>query len=252
MKLIDTNVSFGEWPFGTVGITSAKRLRNHLDSCSIKTALVSHLATILNPEPDHGNQRLFRALKNEKELIPVPVINPALADWRERLDQYRDRYAIKAIKVFPNFHRFHLPSPTMDRLVEYTREHRIRLMINIRMVDERHQYFGLKIDGVTLKSLADFSARHGDLKFLCLGLYRPEILELADQCGNFLTDFSFADWQFLLEELLGKLPVERILFGSHSPIMVTRSNVDQLRCANIPQSRIRKIGRDNAKKFFGL
>jgi len=252
VKLFDTNVSFGEWPFGTVGITSARRLRESLEDCSIETALVSHLAAIFNPEPDHGNQRLFRALRNEKNLIPVPVINPTLADWRDLLDQYRDRRAIKAIKVFPNFHRFRLDSPAMDRLVDYTREQEIRLLVNIRMVDERHQYFGLRIDGVTVRSLSAFSRRHGDLRYLCLGLYRPEILELADQCDNFLTDFSFADWQYLLEELLGKLPVERILFGSHSPLMVSRSNVDQLRCANISRARIRRIGRDNAKKFFGL
>jgi predicted TIM-barrel fold metal-dependent hydrolase len=252
VKLIDTNVSLGEWPFGTVGITSARRLREHLTASSIETALVSHLATVLNPEPDHGNQRLFKALRNEPTLVPVPVINPVLADWRELLDQYLDCHGIKAIKVYPNFHRFRLASPAMDRLVEYTRNHQIRLLVNIRMVDERHQYFGLKIDGVTLKSLADFSRRHDDLKFLCLGLYRPEILELADRCGNFLTDFSFADWQFMLEEVLEKLTVDRVFFGSHSPIMITQSIADQLTRSPLTQARIRKIGHDNAKRFFKL
>lgn len=251
-KLIDTNVSLGEWPFATVGLTSARSLRKHLEASGIGTALVSHLATVFNPEPDHGNQRLFKALRTEPQLIPVPVINPALADWRERLDQYRDRQAVPAVKVYPNFHRFQLASPTMDRLVAYARDHGIRLMINIRMADERLQYFGLKINGVTLKSLADFSARHVDLKFLCLGLYRPEILELADRCGNFRTDFSFADWQFMLEELLTKLSVDRIFFGSHSPIMITQSIADQLTRSRLTPARIRRIGRDNAKKFFRL
>jgi predicted TIM-barrel fold metal-dependent hydrolase len=252
VKLIDTNVSLGEWPFGTVGITSGRRLREHLAASSIDTALVSHLATILNPEPDHGNQRLFKALRNEPALVPVPVINPALADWRDLLDQYRESHGIKAVKVYPNFHRFRLASTAMDRLVEYTRKHQIRLLVNIRMVDERHQYFGLKIDGVTLKSLTAFSRRHGDLSFLCLGLYRPEILELADQCGNFLTDFSFADWQFMLEEVLAKLSVDRVFFGSHSPIMITQSIADQLTRSPLAPAKIRKIGRDNARKFFGL
>jgi predicted TIM-barrel fold metal-dependent hydrolase len=252
VKLIDTNVSLGEWPFGTVGLTSARILRKRLNASSIGTAFVSHLATVFNPEPDHGNQRLFKALRNEPDLIPVPVINPGLADWRDLLDQYRASRSIKAVKVYPNFHRFHLASPTMDRLVDYTRKHQIRLMINVRMVDERHQYFGLKINGVNLNSLVGFSRRHGDLKFLCLGLYRPEILELADQCGNFLTDFSFADWQFMIEEVLGKLSVDRVFFGSHSPIMITQSIADQLTFSPLTRTRIRKIGHDNAKKFFGL
>lgn len=251
-KLIDTNVSLGEWPFATVGLTSARSLKNHLASSDIGTALVSHLATVFNPEPDHGNQRLFKAVRNEPSLIPVPVINPGLADWRDLLDQYRDRHAIKAVKVYPNFHRFRLASSAMDRLVAYTRDHGVRLIINIRLADERHQYFGLKINGVTLKSLTDFSARHGDLKFLCLGLYRPEILELADQCGNFLTDFSFADWQYMLEEVLTKLSVDRVFFGSHSPIMITQSIADQLTRSRLTPAKIRRIGHDNAKKFFGL
>jgi predicted TIM-barrel fold metal-dependent hydrolase len=251
-KLIDTNVSLGEWPFATVGLTSARSLTRHLEASGIGTALVSHLATVFNPEPDHGNQRLFKAVRNEPTLVPVPVINPVLADWRDLLDRYRDRHAIKAVKIYPNFHRFRLTSTAMDRLVAYTRDHGIRLIINIRMVDERHQYFALKINGVTLKSLADFSARHGDLKFLCLGLYRPEILELADQCGNFRTDFSFADWQFLLEELLTKLSVNRIFFGSHSPIMITQSIADQLTRSRLTPAKIRRIGHENAKAFFDL
>jgi len=252
MRLIDTNVCLGEWPFGTVGITSARRLREHLAASSIETAMVSHLATILNPEPDHGNRRLFKALRNEPTLVPVPVINPALGDWRDLLDRYRDIHPIKAVKIFPNFHRFRLASPTTDRLVEYTRLHGIRLMVNIRMCDERHQYFGLKIDGVTVKSLTDFSARHTDLRFLCLGLYRPEILKLGDVCGNFLTDFSFADWQFMLEEVLAKLTVDRVFFGSYSPIMVTQSIADQLTRSRLTKAKIRRIGRDNAVRFFGL
>ncbi len=252
MKLIDINVSYGEWPFGNTGITNAAKLRTQLSAAGIGKALVSHLAPIFNPEPDHGNRRLFKALRKQDDLFPVPVINPDLADWRDLLDQYRDRHLIKAIKVFPNFHRFRLTGSAMDRLVEYTRTHGIRLLINIRMVDERLQYFGLKIDGVTLKSLEDFSARHEDLKFLCLGLYRPEILELADRCGNFRTDFSFADWQFMLEEVLEKLSIDRVFFGSHSPIMITRSIADQLTCSRLTKAQIRRIGHDNAKNFFGL
>ena len=250
--LIDTNVSFGEWPFGTVGIANAAKLRSRLTGAGIGTALVSHLAPIFNPEPDHGNRRLFQALRQQDDLIAVPVINPTLRGWEELLDRYREEHGVRVIKVFPNFHRYTLASPAMDRLVDTVRTHDLRLMVNIRMVDERHQYFALKIKGLTVKSLAGFSQRHGDFKYLCLGLYRPEILELAGQCGNFLTDFSFADWQYLLDELLGRLPAERILFGSHTPLMVTQANVDHLRCSGLAPSKLRKIGSANAKRLFGL
>ncbi|MEZ5276970.1 MAG: hypothetical protein R3F07_11370 [Opitutaceae bacterium] len=250
--LIDTNVCFGEWPFGTVGITNAAKLRQRLTAAGIGTALVSHVAPIFNPEPDHGNQRLFTALRKQDDLIAIPVVSPVLRGWEDLLDRYREQQGIRAIKVFPNFHRFSLTGPAMDRLVDYVRSHDLKLMVNIRMVDERHQYFGLKIAGVRVRDLASFSRRHGDFKYLCLGLYRPEILELAEKCGNFLTDFSFADWQYLIEELLGKLPAERIVFGSHTPLMVTQANVDHLRCSGIAKSTMRKIGSANAKRFFGL
>ena len=37
MKLIDSNVSLGEWPFGTIGITSARNLKKHLEASGIET-----------------------------------------------------------------------------------------------------------------------------------------------------------------------------------------------------------------------
>ena len=52
--------------------------------------------------------------------------------------------------------------------------------------------------------------------------------------------------------VLEKLSVDRVFFGSHSPIVITQSIADQLTRSRLTQPKIRKIGHDNAKKFFGL
>ena len=250
--LIDTNVSWGHWPFADFPTRSIAELDTHLAKQRVSHALVSPLETLFLPDPDRHNRALIHATRKYERLIPVPVLNLAMPNWREILDDYRSLVALKAVKLYPNFHNYTLASRSCAELVEYLRAHNIRLVLNIRMVDERHQYFGLKIKGVPLKQIAVFANRFPDFHFLCAGLYLPEIRELAAQCGNFLTEMSFADWHDLINKLLEHLPAERLVFGSHTPLMTTEANTYKLEAAPISKELKQQIGSENAKKFFDL
>ncbi|EDY81090.1 Amidohydrolase family [Verrucomicrobiia bacterium DG1235] len=252
MTFIDTNVSYGHWPFARQPKRSVKQLESHLQKHGIQQALVSHLETLFVPDPNPTNRELIHACKRYENLIPVPVINLAMPDWLRNLEAYRNLTNIKAVKLYPNFHNFSLNSTRCRELTQYLSESGIRLIINIRMVDERHQYHGLKIKGVSTKQLLTYANRFPDFKFLCTGLFRPEILELAEKCPNLLTDLSFADWHDLINGLLETVSPDRLFFGSHTPLMVTKANTYKLEVADIPKATKRKIASGNAKAFFRL
>lgn len=250
--LIDTNASFGHWPFAQLPFDSLRDLDAHFAAQGVERALLSSLDTIFLPDPDSSNLKLIEATRDYPRFVPVPIVNLAMANWREILDAYRESAPLHAVKLYPNFHNYTLASRRCAELVDYLAEHDIRLILNIRMVDERHQYFGLKIKGVPLKQIAAFAQRFPDFHFLCVGLYLPEIQELAKRCENFLTDMSFADWHDLINKLLQSLPAERLVFGSHTPLMNTEANTYKLQAAPISEELKQRIGYANARSFFRL
>ena len=250
--LVDVNVSCGHWPFVRLPARDLPALDSLLEKSGIKQALVSPLEAVFLPDPDVCNRELFDSILPYQRLLAVPTINLAMPDFLENLDYYRQRAGLKAVKLYPNFHNYSLRSRRVEKLVAYLETNDIRLIINVRLVDERHQYFGLKIKGLATRQIADFGYKYPSIQFLCTGLYLPEIEELAPVCPNFSTDMSFADWHDLIPRLLESLPADRLFFGSHTPLMVTEANAAKLRMADIPESTRRQIGRENAERFFCL
>ncbi|MDQ8198021.1 amidohydrolase family protein [Pelagicoccus enzymogenes] len=252
MTFIDSNLSIGRWPFASLPQRSPQQLTTHLQKHQIQTGLVSHLETLFLADPDPANRELLSACKRIPELVPVPALNLALPNWLASLESYRTAAEIKAVKLYPNFHNFRLTSRACTELVQHLQTEKIRLIVNVRVQDERHQYHGLKIRGVPTQQLRRLAQRFPDFKILCTGLYRPEILELAPDCPNLNFDLSFADWHELLSGLLETISPDRLFFGSHTPLMVTGANTYKLQSSTISQSLKTQIARGNAQRFFEL
>lgn len=252
MTFIDSNLSLGHWPFAPLPKRGPSQLLAHLRSHKIETALVSHLETLFLPDPDPANLELLQTCNPHPELIPVPTLNLALPNWRQTFENYREATELKAVKLYPNFHNYPLNARACSELVQLLQTEAISLVINVRMLDERHQYHGLKIKGVPTQQLSRFARRFPEQEFLCTGLFRPEILELAPDCPNLNFDLSFADWHDLVPGLLETLSPDRLFFGSHTPLMVTEANTYKLQTSNIPQSLKTQIARGNAQRFFKL
>lgn len=252
MNFIDTNVSFGQWPFARLPKRTLKQLDTHLAKHEIKQALVSHLETLFVPDPDPANRELIQACKRFPSFTPVPVINLAMPDWLQNLEAYRQKTDLKAVKVYPNFHNYSLNSIRCKELTNYLLKHNIRLILNIRMLDERHQYFGLKVKDVSTKQIIAYAKKFPNFKFLCTGLFRPELIEVAERTPNACFDLSFADWHDLINGLLETISPDRLFFGSHTPLMVTKANTYKLEASPISKTLKTQIASGNAKAFFHL
>lgn len=249
--LIDTNVNLGAWPFNLVPERTAPALAKHLAACGVSRALVSPLAAVFQPDPMPANRALFAAVKGNRKLVPVPVINLQLANWREQLAESQAAGA-KAVKLLPNFHNYRLTARVMTEFMPALARSGLRLVINIRFEDERHRYFALNIKGVPMKDVATFLQAHPKHHVLLTGIYRPELKELAKDCSNFSADIAFCEWIDTIKDLLTAVPARRLMLGTCTPLLSTRGGVDKLRNARLPARTRELIGSVNACKFFGL
>lgn len=247
--LFDTNVHLGNWPFTLFPEFNASRLAAHLRAHGIRQAVVSATAAILAPDPLPANRALVAAVRGVPALLPVPVVNPALANWREQLDA-AEAGPLRAIKLFPNYHNYRLDSARFDPFFAEVKSRRLRLLISVRLEDERHRYFALNIKSVPAKTLISFLGRHPQLHPLVLGLGLPDLRVVAKKCENFSTDTSFLEWLGSLEDLTREFPARRILFGSHTPFFVTRGSIGKLAAASLPARTAAAIGGGNAARFF--
>jgi|UniRef100_UPI00404A2DE9 uncharacterized protein len=249
--LIDTNTQLGVWPFTFTPDRTAAELLKHLRASGISRALVSHLGAVFQPDPMPSNRTLFAAVKRTPALVPVPVVNLRLANWREQLEACVAAKA-KAVKLLPNFHNYNLAAPAVDEFVATLAKTKLRLVINFRYEDERHRYFGLNVKGTPVADVQALLQRQPKLNPLLAGIYRPELKELAKACANFSAEISFCEWHNTLEDLLKVIPARRLMLGTCTPMLSTRGEVDKLRCAHLPVKTKALIGSANAIRFFKL
>lgn len=250
--LIDTNVNLGPWPFTPIPDRTGPELVAHLAASGIRRAFVSHLRAVFLPEPMPANELLFAAVRRTPTLLPVPVINLALANWREQLELCRAAAPIRAVKIFPNFHNYRLGARRLDDFMAALAAARLKLLLNVRLEDERHKYFALRMKGVPVADLSAFLARFPKHHVLLTGAYKPEVEKLAASHANFSADLAFCETYKTLEAMLPKVPARQLMLGTCTPLLSTRGEVDKLRCALIPARAKALIGVENARRFFDL
>lgn len=249
--MIDTNAYLGSWPFAFTPARTPAQFARHLASHGIQRALVSHLDAVFQPAPMPANRRLFAAVERAPELIPVPIINLRLANWREQLAECQAA-GVRAVKLTPNYHNYTLAAPAVADFAAALAQTKLKLVINLRLEDERSRYFGLNVVGLPVADLKAFLKQHPRLHPLITGIYRHELKELAKAAPNFSADISFCEWHQTLVDLLTVVPASRLLLGTCTPLLSTRGEVDKLRLARIPAKAKTLIGATNATRFFKL
>lgn len=198
-----------------------------------------------------GNRELFAAVKKTPSLVPLPVINLRLANWRDQLAECVAA-KVSAIKLLPNFHNYSLKDRVVRDFMVALGESKLRLVIHMRFNDERHRYFALNIKGVTLADLKVFLKRYPKEHVLLTSIYRPELKELAKTRSNFSADIAFCEWIDTIEDLLKSVPANRLMLGTGSPLLSTQGGVNKLQFAKIPAKKKELIGSTNATRFFSL
>ena len=248
--LIDVNCSLGFWPFLMEQQTSAAKLAKHLAAEGVTQALVSPLESVLCPDPHVPSLRLLGQLKKHPELIPVPVVDPSLTNWRECLGAYDEAGHSRAVKIIPNYHRYALDAGCVDELMAAMAKR--TLMIQMRVEDERQHYPLMKVPGVGVDHVVALANRCPRVPIVCLCPYLAEATRLVKETANVHVDLAFIEYTTTIKFALGRIPAKRLLFGSHTPLLYTRANVMKMQHADAPRRDVNAIAAGNAKRLFKL
>lgn len=250
MKYFDASAWVGRWPFAFCAAHTAATLEEELRAHGIARALTSPLDAVFAPEPGPANRELLHATRATPRLVPVPVINPVLANWRAELDACVADDRVRAVRVLPNYHAFRLSGRAMAALVDELRERKIRLVVQMRLIDERHEFHAMNLKGVPAKELAALLQERRDLPVLAGGLLRPDVLALAPQFPRLLCDLAFAEWHDTLPHLLAKVPAAQLVFASHTPLLMPAASKAKVSTAAVSAPVRRAVAGANLEHFL--
>ncbi len=251
MNTFDANSWIGRWPFAFVAEHTAQSLSEELREHGIGRALVSPLDAVFAPEPGPANRALLHATRATPGLEPVPVINPVLANWPEELAAVAADERVRAVRVLPSYHNFRLTSTTLAELGAALRERKLKLIVQVRLIDERHEFHALNLKPVSVANLTAFLTKSKGVPLLACGMLRSEILELAPKFPELHADTAFAEWHDTLPHLLTKVPVGQLVFGSGAPLLITAASLAKVATAKVAARVRAKVAAGNLEKFLG-
>jgi uncharacterized protein len=250
MNLFDATSWLGPWPFASweerEATAHARELRRH----GIQRALVSPLRAVFAPVPVTANRTLLAETKTLRALIPLPVINPALANWEEQLAEVAVDPRVRAVRWLPSYHNYRLTDARATACARALQAQKLGLVLTVRLVDERHEYFALRIRGLRNEPLLRFLRRHPELPVLLSGLMRPDITQILPAHRQVLADLSFAEWDRTLERLVENVSVQQLVFGSHAPFHLVAANAAKVTSASLPEPQLHAVARRNLERFL--
>jgi hypothetical protein len=251
MRFFDALTWIGRWPFAFCDEHDPKSLSTHLARHRIARALVSPLDAVFAPEPGPANRELLEATLTTRQLEPVPVINPKLGNWREALKLAAADARVRAVRILPAYHDYRLRDKAVDQFVVETQRLGLRVLVQIRLIDERHEYHAMTIKPVSGADVDALSRRHPEVSFLASGLLRSEILPILPSNPRLLADLSFAEWHDTLPHLQQKVSDRQLVFASHTPLLITAAAPAKLELAGVPTKSTRAIATENLEQFLG-
>lgn len=252
MNYFDANTWTGRWPFSFAETYTPRTLSAHLTRQGIRRALVSPLDAVLAPAPQPANRTLLAGTRGIRALIPVPVINPALAGWAEDLAEAAADPRVRAVRLLPNYHNYPLDHPAVDALIAALAKRSLRLIVQMQLIDHRHEYHALTIKPVPVDDLVALLKRHRNHPVLASGLMRPDLLKLAPRYANLLADLSFAEWHDTMEHLLARVSFRQLAFASHTPLLITAAARAKLDSSTLRKPQRIAIAATNLQRFLRL
>jgi len=258
MKIIDVNAAFGFWPIQRFSANTLEELESTFAKAGVEEVWLSAIESILFPEPDSWDTRLFARLADFPRFRPVKTVNPILANWQQGWD--RVRASLAAVKLFPNYHGYSLDDDRVAEICRKAVEEKIPVLIPMRVNDERNQPHFLQVKGVSAEEIVALSLRHPETCLVALCPYNWELFVLAKGGRRLLMDFSFLDGitsldkemknLSTLERASGVVSPDRLVFGSGEAFLHLESAKRKLQFGNLPEDAAQGIASGNISSAY--
>jgi predicted TIM-barrel fold metal-dependent hydrolase len=254
---IDVNVHVSRWPFRRLPLDETPALVDKLRSLGVKQAWAGSFDALLHRDIASVNTRLAEECRAHGGgggvLIPFGTVNPKLPDWEEDLRRCREVHRMPGVRLYPNYHGYKLDDPLFSRLIELAAKADLLVQIAVSMEDERTQHPLVRVPPVDCKPLVDVLAKLPDARVMLLNAVRAPRsgpASLLAKTPQVSFDIASLETAGGVATLLGHVPAERIVFGSHAPFNYPEAAVLKMTESAIQESVAKQIASGNASRLL--
>lgn len=246
LKLTDTHVYLDRWPFRRVPGDEPQDLIAKLRENQVEQAWVASFEGVFHRDLTSCNQRLATTCQTLAPdlLVPFGAVNPLLPDWEEDLRRLVDAHQMPGIRLYPGYHGYRLDAPEFARLLDAATARKLWVQLVVSLEDERTQPRLARVAPVNLAPLLDLVRDRPELRLQLLNPFRgpstDALVQLA-AAGRVYVDIANLETVGGVERLAERLPVERILFGSHFPLFYWESARLKLRESTLSREQLESI-----------
>ncbi len=255
--MIDVNAYLGHFAFRQLRYNDAGGLLRLMDRAGIQEALVSSAAAITYRNANSGNEEVAAQVKGHAgRLIPLAVLNPVYAGWRDDLRICREEFGMGGVRLYPRWHQYRLNDPRALELVNAAAEHRMLISIPIRVEDRRQQSWLVDVPNVDFDEIAALVRATPRARFVLVNGsgYTASILGRKNNGlpANYVIDIALLTAEISNEigQLIANLGEDRVVFGTGMPFHYPEPALAKLEILEVSEGVKEKIRRLTAQRLF--
>ena len=263
--IIDTNVNLFDWPFRALKYRDTKALVAKLKKHRIIEAWAGSFEALLAKDMSGVNTRLAEECRTKAPgfLIPFGSVNLAWPDWEEDVRRCHELYKMPGLRIYPGYQPFDLDHPAMESLVKMTSERGLILQVVFGMEDPRVHHPIITVGPINLAPLVKAVLSTPKAKVQLLHFAGPAKSEAQDLSrlmsqSNAVMDISRLEGNGAVGRMIGtitglpsaRVPVERIVFGSHAPFFPVETALLKLVESPLDQQQLQAIMQGNARRLL--
>jgi predicted TIM-barrel fold metal-dependent hydrolase len=217
--LTDVNIHLHRWPHHRLPYDDPAALADHLRVNGVTQAWTGSYDALLQQDLTPVNARLAAdcAHHGPDLFLPIGTLNPTHPRWQDDLKRCQQTHGMKALRLYPGFHRYTLADPTFRQLLEAATAAKLPLQIVSQLEDARTQHPALQTPSVDLKPLPALLKEVPDARIMVLNASATMIHTALQPAKNLWLDIAKLEGCGVLETLLQTWPVEQLAFGSNTP-----------------------------------
>jgi predicted TIM-barrel fold metal-dependent hydrolase len=257
--IIDTNAYLGHYAFRQLRHNTPAELLKLMDRKGIGKALVSSASAITYRNTQPANEELAVLTKPHRDrLIPLAVINPFYAGWRDDLKICQEEFGFRGLRLYPKWHNYGLSESCCLELIHSATRLGLVISIPLRVEDNRQRSWLVDVPDLTPAEVAPLLKACPKGKFLLLNgagfTGSPLGQKNADVPANYWIEISRLSAVLANEigTLIARLGADRVIFGTGMPFNYPDPalvKLEVLQAGNEDKDRIRW---KNAAALLGL
>lgn len=230
VALVDTNVHLFQWPFRRLKYDRTAALAEKLRRHGVREAWAGSFEALFSKDLTGVNTRLAEACRREGGglFVPIGSVNPMWPDWEEELRRCHEVHRMRAIRLHPGYQGYTLDHSEFARLLEVATKRGLLVQIALELEDPRVHHPSIRILPTPATPLVKLLKGRPAARVQLLGSWqwmRVAQSRALQELPNVLHDMSNLEAVGAVGRVIdgthwsltGKVPVERILFGSHAP-----------------------------------